>query len=202
MHSFSKASCAAKPFRLLIWTVSEIIVAAACLLCLFPLFSTGPLAEVCRDCCLVSGAYDGRNGSGIFYKDAGGLRQKQWMISSDMGCVSGCVGSLEYDDVRDMLDDWGDENSSEWRIVFQSCFVPFRSAGFRFAWFAWTSDFQADRHSGRSARGEPESRLWRVFANGARRNDRAPNCWKAGVPVPSRCRSLRFGHFRRRAAGT
>ena len=110
MHSFSKASCAAKPFRLLIWTVSEIIVAAACLLCLFPPFSTGPRAGVCRDCCLVSGAYDGRDGSGIFYKDAGGLRQKQWMISSVIGCVGGCFGSLEYDDVLYMLDDCLDVN--------------------------------------------------------------------------------------------
>ena len=48
---------------------------------------------------------------------------------------------------------WGDENPLEWRIIFQSGFVPFQSAGFRFAGFAWTSDFQADRHSGRSARG-------------------------------------------------
>ncbi len=39
------------------------------------------------------------------------------------------------------------------------------------------------------ARGEPESRLWRVFANGARRNVLAPNRWKAGVRFPSHRRS-------------
>ena len=48
---------------------------------------------------------------------------------------------------------WGDENPPEWRIIFQPGFIPFRSASFRFAVFARTSDFQADRHSGRSARG-------------------------------------------------
>ncbi len=109
---------------------------------------------------------------------------------------------------------WGDENPPEWRIFFQPGFVPFRSSGFRFAGFAWTSDFQTDRHSCRSARGcrrnafsispaafarfavfcrqarrEPESRLWRVFENGARRNVLAPNCWEAGVRFPSHRRS-------------
>ena len=34
--------------------------------------------------------------------------------------------------------------------LFQPGFVPFQSAGFRFAGFARTSDFQADRHSGRN----------------------------------------------------
>ena len=48
---------------------------------------------------------------------------------------------------------WGDENPPELRIIIQPGFVPFRSAGFRFAGFAWTSDFQAFRHSGRSVRG-------------------------------------------------
>ena len=110
---------------------------------------------------------------------------------------------------------WGDENPPEWRKIFQPGFIPFRCAGFRFAGFARTSDFQADRHSGRSARrcrrngffdltrglfevrlfltasarGEPESRLWRVFANGARRNVRVPNFWKAGVRFPTHRRS-------------
>ena len=65
--------------------------------------------------------------------------------------------------------------------------------------------FEVRRFLLASARGEPESMLWRVFANGARRSVRAPNCWKAGVRfrligvfVPSRRRSLRFGDFRRR----
>ena len=48
---------------------------------------------------------------------------------------------------------WGDENPPEWRIIFQPGFIPFRCVGLRFAGFARTSDFQADRHSGRSARG-------------------------------------------------
>ena len=48
---------------------------------------------------------------------------------------------------------WGDENPPEWRIVFQPGFVPFRSACSRFAGFGCTSDFQSDRHSGRSACG-------------------------------------------------
>ncbi len=49
--------------------------------------------------------------------------------------------------------DWDDKNPPEWRIIIQPGFVPFLSAGFRFVGFAWTSDFQADRHSGRSVRG-------------------------------------------------
>ncbi len=68
-----------------------------------------------------------------------------------------------------------------------------------------TRPFRGSSFLPASARGEPESRLWRVFANGARRNVRAPNCWKAGVCfpvigvlVPSKCRSLRFGGFGRR----
>ena len=49
--------------------------------------------------------------------------------------------------------------------------------------------FEDRRFLTASARGEPESRLWRVFANGAGRNVRAPNCWKAGVRFPSHRRS-------------
>ena len=51
------------------------------------------------------------------------------------------------------------------------------------------SFFEDRRFLPASARGEPESRLWRVFANGARRNVRAPNFWKAGVRFPVHRRS-------------
>ena len=126
---------------------------------------------------------------------------------------------------------WGDENPQEWRIIFQPGLVAFRSAGLRFAWFARTSDFRADRHSGRSARGcrrngfsiSPAafSRI-AVFCRQARAESRNPGFGefsqtgrggmfglrtigkqafvsrRIGVPVASRCRSLRFGDFRRR----
>ena len=78
---------------------------------------------------------------------------------------------------------WGDENPPEWRIIFQPGFFPFRSAGFRFASFAWISDFQTDRHSGRSARGCRRNRFsilpatflrFAVFCRQARAESRNP----------------------------
>ena len=87
------------------------------------------------------------------FSATGGASSKPigWMAKEKGKRYGGKCAALKAS--KKAVNAWGDEKSPEWRIIFQSCFVPFRSAGFRFAWFARTSDFQADRHSGRSARG-------------------------------------------------